>query len=817
MWRLFITDQKIGVRLFVSIAIPMVILLVFASMSLYGFYSSSVQMAKVDRLASFSPAITNLVHELQKERGASAGFIGSNGSDQFTKKLTAQRKATDLLWQKFNKSNQAFDKKAYGSKFSSLLSDANKNLAGLTAVRSKIGGLAISVEEMAKHYTKTISELLQTVSYVGLLSPDAHLSNQISAYTSFLEAKERAGLERAMGAVGFGTGKFAPKIHKKFAALIAQQKLFIDQFSKAATTKQVARYKKKIATDIVSKVETMRAIGLNSAYSSSSKKPTISGGAWFDAITQKINLMKEIEDSLSSDITNYTNGSAQSLKRSFYTTLAITLTILVSTIALVVKVSSSIIDPIGKITTYMAKLTKGDSSAQLELDERQDQIGDMMKSIEVFRQQNLQKEEMETQNKKLAVKFESDKAVSSIKQLAQSMEELNGVAMNLGLLDTHSQQVSGSSQTIASAAEQLVSSVGDISVNSEGASNDAMETERTVSNGQEAAQKAMGSIQVIWDTMEDSVNSLQDLTSASVQIEQILNVIEDIAEQTNLLALNATIEAARAGEAGKGFAVVATEVKNLANQSSKATEDIAQRIQALKAGMENISKTMDRSRDAVATGRGSIEETAQTMDLAAQQVSSVTAKMTDITEILHQQKGSSSEIARSINEVAEYAMESQKQVELVVERITSTNNMMTNNAQDWFQTNSSRSLCEIAKVDHILFQKEIIDTVMGRSTKNSQNLADHHNCRLGKWYDTMKVPEIANTPIFKELAGPHKMVHTASKEAIEAHNAGQKEVAYAAIEKMNEAGSKVLDILNQLSDLLEQQENSSMSGAQKAS
>jgi methyl-accepting chemotaxis protein len=339
-------------------------------------------------------------------------------------------------------------------------------------------------------------------------------------------------------------------------------------------------------------------------------------------------------------------------------------------------------------------------------------------------------------------------------------------------------------------------------MNSEGASNDAMETDRTVSSGLESAQSAMGAIQIIWDTMEDSVASLGELTGASNQIEQILNVIEDIAEQTNLLALNATIEAARAGEAGKGFAVVANEVKNLANQSSKATEDIATRIQALKGGMENVSQTMNKSREAVNAGRDSIDQTAQTMEMAAQQVSSVSGKMSDITGILHQQKDSSSEIARSIHEVAEFAQESQRQVQLVLERMTSTNDMMTSNVQKWYDAKSDRSLCEIAKVDHILFKKKVTDAVMGRIEMTSADIPDHHNCRLGKWYDALELEHITNAPSFKELLTPHRNVHAHAKKALDAHNSGQMQEAHQAIADMNEAGLQVLDVLDKLSDLL---------------
>ena len=806
----FFTDKKIAVRLLVTITIPMVIMLVFAGKDLYGSYSTSQQMSMIDRLASFSPSLTNLVHELQKERGASAGFISSKGGQQFSEKLAAQRKLTDGLNDQLNQKLQAFDPSHCDSKFCSLVNLSLKNLEHLQGVRSQVSGLDITVGKMAKYYIETIASLLDAVAHMALLSPDTHLSNQIAAYSNFLQAKERAGLERAMGAAGFSAGRFAPNIYKKFAALIAQQKAFFTAFAQSAEPNQVAFFEQTMAADVVFKVEDMRNIGLNSVFTGGSEKLSESGPEWFATITKKINLMKQVEDRLSKDIVTYAQVNDSVKQRGFFITLAVLVGVLLTTFLIVTKIVRSIVDPVRIITDYMRKLAQGDVSANLGLSPRGDEIGDMIQSVEVFRKNSLKNEALEHESKIREAKVQLDKEADSIRHIAQTMEELNSIAFNMSILDNKSAQVSGSSQTIASAAEELVASVDEISVNSEGASSDAVETDQTVSNGRQSAQQAMDAVQTIWDTMGDSVQSLEELTDASNQIADILHVIEDIANQTNLLALNATIEAARAGESGKGFAVVASEVKQLASQSTKATEDIAIRIQALKSGMANISQTMEKSREAVTTGRGSIEETAQTMDLAAQQVSSVAAKMADITRILHQQKDSSSEIARSINGVAELTMESRSQVEIVTTRMAKSNDLMKGSTDDKFNAESNRSLCEITKIDHILFKKKVIEATMGSCDLTSGQIPDHHSCRLGKWYDGLNQPHIMALPAFKALVAPHKIVHAAAKKALDANDAGSKEEAFAAVEEMNVAGDEVLVILDQLSQEIGRAEEEAM-------
>ncbi len=469
-----------------------------------------------------------------------------------------------------------------------------------------------------------------------------------------------------------------------------------------------------------------------------------------------------------------------------------------------------IVQPVQRLTAVMGKLSRGETDFELVDGKLNNEIGDMAKALEVFRESEFEKSRLAQINAAQTTKFEADKAAHSIRQLAETMEEFNGIAFNLGTLSGHSEKVSHSSQSISNAANELVGSVDEISVNSEGASEDAVETDRTVSSGLSAAQSAMGAIETIWQTMEDNVENLEQLTGASNQIDQILGVIEDIAEQTNLLALNATIEAARAGEAGKGFAVVAVEVKNLANQSSRATEDIAKRIQALKEGMTTIASSMGKSREAVEEGRNSIEETAQTMEQAARQVSNVSSKMSEITGILHQQKDSSSSIAEQISEVAQFALNSKAQIDTVLDQMTTTNDSMTANAQEWFSADSPRSMCEIAKVDHILFKKRVIDAVVGQSDMTSDKIANHHNCRLGKWYDNLEIDYVKQQVAFKELMDPHIEVHAAAKRALIAKERGNMDLAFEEVKAMHVAGKQVLRTLEQLSLAIAQHEDGSV-------
>jgi methyl-accepting chemotaxis protein len=269
--------------------------------------------------------------------------------------------------------------------------------------------------------------------------------------------------------------------------------------------------------------------------------------------------------------------------------------------------------------------------------------------------------------------------------------------------------------------------------------------------------------------------------------------------------LNATIEAARAGEAGKGFAVVASEVKQLASQTSKSTDDIARRIEALTGGMEKIRRTMQHSQSAVSEGEAAVGSATQNMDQISEQVSSVYEKMLDISNILQQQQGATSEIAQSIASVAELSGENEELVGQMADGFQDSNDRFSSSAKEWFKEGSDQALLEMAKIDHVLFKKRIVDSVMGRDNWKEAKVPDHHSCRLGTWYDKLDRPILTEHPAYKALVEPHKRVHAAGKAALLAYDEGDMARSIHHIEEMNEASEDVVRLLSELSAVLDRE------------
>jgi methyl-accepting chemotaxis protein len=394
---------------------------------------------------------------------------------------------------------------------------------------------------------------------------------------------------------------------------------------------------------------------------------------------------------------------------------------------------------------------------------------------------------------------------SNLRNVADTVVGVNGIAFNLARLVGNARNARLSSQTISSAASELVASVDEIARNSEAAAEEARASNELASNGHQVIGEVSRSIGKMLDAVGETHEGLGELSEAADQIGQILTVIEDIANQTNLLALNATIEAARAGEAGKGFAIVAAEVKNLASQTSKSTEDITRRIEALTSGMDKIRRTMSHSQSAVAEGERAVAQATATMDRINAQVSSVFEKMLEVSSILQQQKGATGEIAGSIQSVAEMAARNEDLVGRMSDGFQMSNDKFVESAKLWFREGSDQALCEMAKIDHVLFKKRIVDTVMGRDSWKEREVPDHHGCRLGKWYDNLNKPSITGHPAYAALVEPHRRVHAAGKEALARQAAGNFEGAIDAVDEMNAASDEVVRRLDELSRSLDKE------------
>ncbi|WP_051610410.1 methyl-accepting chemotaxis protein [Terasakiella pusilla] len=358
------------------------------------------------------------------------------------------------------------------------------------------------------------------------------------------------------------------------------------------------------------------------------------------------------------------------------------------------------------------------------------------------------------------------------------------------------QDIDHRAQSISAATEEMVASVNEIARASESAASEAHQVASSAKTGMEAAEKAVSAMEKITLSVNEATDKVYTLSEASEHIGEIVQKIEAIASQTNLLALNATIEAARAGNAGKGFAVVAGEVKNLATQTSKATEDIRNRIEFLQSEMEAIVHSMKDGVHSVNDGREIINATGDEMRVIVTQVDNVNAKMQDISSILSQQQEASAEVSRSVSEIADLANHNAQEIGKISDNMDAASTSIQSQVERVGSRDIRFKVIEMAKSDHVVFKKRIMDTIIGRSDLTAPDVPDCHGCRLGKWYYDVKEPEILHSKHYKELEGPHDRVHTHGKKALDLFHNNDFEGCMSELGKMTIASEEVISLLD---------------------
>ena len=246
--------------------------------------------------------------------------------------------------------------------------------------------------------------------------------------------------------------------------------------------------------------------------------------------------------------------------------------------------------PLRMITEALNKLAQGDTSVTTNETDRRDEIGALARSLDVFRSNREQAEKLEQEQKdthkiqiaraekieKLIKSFEIE-VEGNLSTVHSALEQLRTTATGMA---SQSDETTGRAGNVAVATEQAAANVDTVAAAAEQLAASIDEITSQVSRSSDIAQSGA-------NEADDASTIFAELGTASDKIGQVVELIQSIAEQTNLLALNATIEAARAGDAGKGFAVVAAEVKNLANQTTRATEDIAGQIGGIQESTQN--------------------------------------------------------------------------------------------------------------------------------------------------------------------------------------------------------------------------------------
>ncbi len=365
-------------------------------------------------------------------------------------------------------------------------------------------------------------------------------------------------------------------------------------------------------------------------------------------------------------------------------------------------------------------------------------------------------------------------------------------------MSSNIQETDDRTQTMASAVEELTASIGHITEASNTATQLASQSNTSAEDGVQRMNTVMEHMEKISTVVGNVNDRTESLSNAAGQITGILETIDAIAKQTNLLALNATIEAARAGEHGKGFAVVAGEVKSLANQTSSATEDIRNRIGTLSDEISGLLESVSVVMKEVDTGREAVGTTGEGIRGISQNAADVSERMDEISSMLTEQKKAVNEIGSGISTVADYSNQCRTRTTRTIESVGATEALIEGQFSKLEEMDIKDYVLYRAKSDHFIWKKKLAEMFVGLNNLREEELADHHQCRLGKWYDKTADDWFTSNPDFQTLIEPHQRVHQFGKEAARLHSQGKKKEAEDMFNEMENASIEVVALLDKL-------------------
>jgi methyl-accepting chemotaxis protein len=396
----------------------------------------------------------------------------------------------------------------------------------------------------------------------------------------------------------------------------------------------------------------------------------------FIAFSTDLNVLSDHLSDLSRKTAEQADATVQ---RGLITDSVLAVMALVLVVLTLVFIRRGVAEPVLRVVSFMASLTQRDYTQTVPGIGRNDEIGKMAEALQIFREGLQQADELAAmQEKDREAKARRQARIEQLvaefdRTTTQAIGTLSGAATELqataNLMNDAADSASRQSATVAAASEQASTNVQTVATASEELSASIAEISRRVQESAAIASQATRDA-------DTTVGQVRQLNDAAQRIGEVIRLINDIASQTNLLALNATIEAARAGEAGKGFAVVAAEVKNLAQQTARATEEIAAQVSAVQTetgtvvgSIEGIGLVIRRMNEITAGVASAVEEQgaatseiSRNVQQAAAGTQLVSASITEVGQAAQQTGSAATQVLASASELAQQGETLKKEV-----------------------------------------------------------------------------------------------------------------------------------------------------------
>ncbi|MDQ1433121.1 MAG: methyl-accepting chemotaxis protein [Patescibacteria group bacterium] len=635
---------------------------------IYEKNSERVKLEQLVQLIELSTRLSSLLHESQKERGLSMGFIGSNGT-KFIAELSSQKTSTDGKTKDLNDFLNNFPKEDYKDDFQKKINIVLQDIQKIKSVRLEVNSLLSNKEQVESTYTDFNNKILQTILIIKNESDNPELSQRLLSYINFLYSKEKSGIERAILS-GVLVDKSFNNVYLKYLSTITEQELFLKNAIFDMTKETSDFYQNSIDTSF-EEVKKIRDIVHKGSLTGDFN---VSQEYWFEIISKKINIFKKVEDFMSEDLLKKSNEIRENLLLQIMIFLVINfIGLFVSTVIflLITKNITNSVNLTQKgILSFFDYLNGKTNEADLININSKDEFGFMAKLINENIDNiadNLKKDNdfiedtskfaQEIKSGNFLAKINKNPSNNSLQKLKEIFLEVqyyleNTVARDvnilLSVLESYKKQdftarfpnpygkiavsINELGEVITSMLKLSMENGDNLNISTNDMNSNFEKLVSKFRNQEEKTKILTSKISSITQLSNQVSDDMRNLENQTTDIKSVLSIIGDIAEQTNLLALNAAIEAARAGEHGRGFAVVADEVRKLSERTQKSLSEIQMNINSLL-------QVSSQATDGTIKNKQSIDQ----IEVFIAEISKITSSNLEIVE---KTKKSSDEISK---------------------------------------------------------------------------------------------------------------------------------------------------------------------------
>ncbi len=821
---------SIKTKLASLVLVPLIALLILASIIIIKDYNNAANLEKVEKIVLLSKKISSFIHETQKERGMTAGFLGSNGV-KFKDKLPSQRDLTNLRLKELNKFIQDHHIHGLDNKIDEAISNMKKDINRLSSIRSSIDNLSISLSSAISYYTNMNSKILAIIAVGANIAEDVKIAKILIAYSNFLNAKENAGIERAIGTGAFTNHGFKKGMKEKFIALVTIQNTYLKIFETYGDDKQVEYYRQTLRGTAIDNVNKMRDELLHSTLFTSN--PSF----FFNQITTKIGLLKKVDNYIANDIIEDTEEKIEELNYIMIET-AITIALLlifitIIAISIMKDISKSILNLQTGLFSFFDFLNGKEDKSELVVITNNDEIGAMAKvineNIKHTEQQVKEDRVVLNEIKDVLTKLEngfvsyhiesstSNTQIETIKNNLNKMiysfdenlrevnkilveygdsnfsydlsktKQLTGVfgtlLLNTKLLGTNTSEllamIKNTSDTLANNIEVLTSSSTNLSNSSneqaaalEEASAALEEITSTVINNATNVNNMSNYASEVTNSAKSGEKLAKDTTTAMDEINSEVSAISEAITVIDQIAFQTNIlslnAAVEAATAGEAGKGFAVVAQEVRNLASRSA-DAANEIKVL---VENATK---KANDGKVISTQMIEGYAKLNENISHTINLINAIETSSKE----QKVGIEQINNTVQELDKKTQQNAQEAASITDLSSKIDSLskgleeVSSNAK--FDKNILNQSCDVSlqnlsstlKHDHITFKDENFSKLSTKGTRWS--VSSHESCNLGKWIiqSERDGKAFTKTNTWNKLKDVHAAVHTGVQKIID--------------------------------------------------